>query len=507
MSYDLFVDLRAIQNYIFSSNKLKDNIGASYIVSTLLNKVEGKDLCKNSSGDIKSDSGSENKEEEKGFCGGGNLYLQCKTEDEAKNIVRNLSKRIFEKAPGLSFNAVILKAEEEKDFSYRMQRLYQKMAEEKRTHHQITTLPSYGINAQCSAGPLSAQYQDPFEKDKYISEVVYAKRKLLKNDKENDKEVDTISDEYSQYLSDDFKLTEEFLEISPLKGEDSHIAVVHIDGNGIGAIFSTLKTLSDYQEFSKKLNTDMHKALRETIKILEDKIRKGEWDYNYKTVNVENVLKYILPLRPIYIGGDDITFVCEGRLGIELSCIFIEEVQKLLNRDDVSFCAGVAIAKTNFPFFQIYKAADALCRSAKNKRLQDIKEEVAKKSDSYIDFHMINSSVYSNLEKVRKIQYTSISGKNILYYRPYKLSEMKKQIENAKNFARTWPNSKLAKFREVLYKSEDELTAFKQDINTKINLPLFYDGFQDFANSDDFFFDNKTIFLDIIELIDLLPEE
>ena len=502
MSYDLFVDLRAIQNYIFSSNKLKDNIGASYIVSTLLNKVEGKDLCKNSSGDIKSDSGSENNEEEKGFCGGGNLYLQCKTEDEAKNIVRNLSKRIFEKAPGLSFNAVILKAEEEKDFSYRMQRLYQKMAEEKRTHHQITTLPSYGINAQCSAGPLSAQYLDNSEGSrKYISEVVQVKRIAAKRAESE------FKDKYKEALGDDFEPTDEFLKISPLKGEDSHIAVVHIDGNGIGAIFSTLKTLSDYQEFSNKLNNDMQQALRETIKILEDKIRKREWDYNYKTVNEENVLKYILPLRPIYIGGDDITFVCEGRLGIELSCIFIEEVQKLLNRDDVSFCAGVAIAKTNFPFFQIYKAADALCRSAKNKRLQDIKEEVAKKSDSYIDFHMINSSVYSNLEKVRKIQYTSISGKNILYYRPYKLSEMKKQIENAKNFARTWPNSKLAKFREVLYKSKDELTAFKQDINTKINLPLFYDGFQDFANSDDFFFDNKTIFLDIIELIDLLPEE
>jgi len=502
MSYDLFVDLRAIQNYIFSSNKLKDNIGASYIVSTLFNNGEGKDLCKNSSGDIKSDSGSENNEEEKGFCGGGNLYLQCKTEDEAKNIVRNLSKRIFEKAPGLSFNAVILKAEEEKDFSYRMQRLYQKMAEEKRTHHQITTLPSYGINAQCSAGPLSAQYLDNSEGSrKYISEVVQVKRIAAKRAESE------FKDKYKEALGDDFEPTDEFLKISPLKGEDSHIAVVHIDGNGIGAIFSTLKTLSDYQEFSNKLNNDMQQALRETIKILEDKIRKGEWDYNYKTVNEQNILKYILPLRPIYIGGDDITFVCEGRLGIELSCIFIEEVQKLLNRDDVSFCAGVAIAKTNFPFFQIYKAADALCRSAKNKRLQDIKEEVAKKSDSYIDFHMINSSVYSNLEKVRKIQYTSISGKNILYYRPYKLSEMKKQIENAKNFARTWPNSKLAKFREVLYKSKDELTAFKQDINTKINLPLFYDGFQDFANSDDFFFDNKTIFLDIIELIDLLPEE
>ena len=481
MSYDLYVDLRAIQRYIFSSNKLRDNLGASYLVSHIFDDF---------------------KDEKKGFCGGGNLYRQCDNEIRAKEIVRDLSRAIFETAPGLSFNAAIVKTKENEDFSSRIKRLHQKLEEEKQTRQQITTLRSYGVNAQCSSGPLSAQYRDPFEKDKYISEVVYAKRKLLKNDKENDKEVDTISDEYSQYLSDDFKLTEEFLEISPLKGEDSHIAVVHIDGNGIGAIFSTLKTLSDYQEFSKKLNTDMHKALRETIKILEDKVRKGEWDYNYKPVNEQNILKNILPLRPIYIGGDDITFVCEGKLGIVLACTYIEQIKKILNDKKITFCAGIAIAKTNFPFFQTYKAAEALCRSAKNKRMKE--DEI----ESYIDFHMINSSIYSNLEEVRKIQYKSIDGINLLY-RPYKIDDLKTQIENAINFAKAWPNSKLAKFREVLYKESSERRTFSRELKTRGDLELYCKGesFQDFQTSEDFTLGSKTIFLDIIELIDLLPEE
>ncbi|HOJ42294.1 MAG TPA: hypothetical protein PK577_05825 [Candidatus Syntrophosphaera thermopropionivorans] len=482
MSYDLYVDLRAIQRYIFSSNKLRDNLGASYLVSHIFDDF---------------------KDENTGFCGGGNLYRQCDNEIRAKEIVRDLSRAIFETAPGLSFNAAIVKTKENEDFSSRIKRLHQKLEEEKQNHQQITTLRSYGVNAQCSSGPLSAQYRDPFEKDKYISEVVYTKRiKLLKNDKENDKEDDTISDEYSQYLSDDFKLTEEFLEISPLKGEDSHIAVVHIDGNGIGAIFSTLKTLSDYQEFSKKLNNDMQQALRETIKILEDKIRKGEWDYNYKTVNEENVLKYILPLRPIYIGGDDITFVCEGKLGIVLACTYIEQIKKILNDKEITFCAGIAIAKTNFPFFQTYKAAEALCRSAKNKRMKE--DEI----ESYIDFHMINSSIYSNLEEVRKIQYKSIDGINLLY-RPYKIDDLKTQIENAINFAKAWPNSKLAKFREVLYKESSERRTFSRELKTRGDLELYCKGesFQDFQTSEDFTLGSKTIFLDIIELIDLLPEE
>ncbi|HQJ41101.1 MAG TPA: hypothetical protein PK449_06060, partial [Exilispira sp.] len=153
MSYDLYVDLRAIQRYIFSSNKLRDNLGASYLVSHIFDDF---------------------KDENTGFCGGGNLYRQCDNEIRAKEIVRDLSRAIFETAPGLSFNAAIVKTKENEDFSSRIKRLHQKLEEEKQNHQQITTLRSYGVNAQCSSGPLSAQYQDPFEKDKYISEVVYA---------------------------------------------------------------------------------------------------------------------------------------------------------------------------------------------------------------------------------------------------------------------------------------------------------------------------------------------
>jgi hypothetical protein len=476
MSYDLYVDLRAIQRYIFSSNKLRDNLGASFIVSHIFDDF---------------------KDEKTGFCGGGNLYRQCDSDSQAKEIVRDLSRAIFKTAPGLSFNAAIIKTKEDEDFSTRIKRLHQKLEEEKQTHQQITTLRSYGVNAQCSSGPLSAQYLDNSEGSrKYISEVVQVKRIAAKRAESE------FKDKYKEALGDDFEPTDEFLKISPLKGEDSHIAVVHIDGNGIGAIFSTLKTLSDYQEFSKKLNNDMQQALRETIKILEDKIRKREWDYNYKTVNEENVLKYILPLRPIYIGGDDITFVCEGKLGIVLACTYIEQIKKILNDKEITFCAGIAIAKTNFPFFQTYKAAEALCRSAKNKRIKEDENE------SYIDFHMINSSIYSNLEEVRKIQYKSIDGINLLY-RPYKIDDLKAQIENAKNFAKTWPNSKLAKFKEVLYKDSSERRTFSRELKTRGDLELYCKGesFQDFQTSEDFTLGSKTIFLDIIELIDLLPEE
>jgi len=217
MSYDLYVDLRAIQNYIFSSNKLKENIGASYLVSDIFIINEFKD-------------------KEIGFCGGGNLYLQCENKAQARNIVKSLSMKIFETAPGLSFNAVILKTREEEDFSSRMESLHQKLEEEKQTHQQITTLRSYGVNAQCSSGPLSAQYVDYSDGGrKYISEVVKAKR--LAADKAKNK----INKEYQDILGKEFELSEDLNKLGQKEGEDSHIAVVHIDGNEIGKLYKDQK--------------------------------------------------------------------------------------------------------------------------------------------------------------------------------------------------------------------------------------------------------------------------
>jgi len=476
MSYDLYVDLRAIQRYIFSSNKLRDNLGASYLVSHIFDDF---------------------KDEKTGFCGGGNLYRQCDSDSQAKEIVRDLSRAIFETAPGLSFNAAIIKTKEDEDFSTRIKRLHQKLEEEKQTHQQITTLRSYGVNAQCSFGALSAQYLDNSEGSrKYISEVVKAKR--LAADKAKNK----INKEYKDILGKDFELSEDFNKLGQKEGEDSHLAVVHIDGNEIAKLYKEQKSLSEYQNLSRIMNNAMSDALKATIKILADNILEGKWKYYEQEINSGKAESLPLPLRPIYIGGDDITFVCEGKLGIVLACTYIEQIKKILNDKEITFCAGIAIAKTNFPFFQTYKAAEALCRSAKNKRIKEDENE------SYIDFHMINSSIYSNLEEVRKIQYKSIDGINLLY-RPYKIDDLKAQIENAKNFAKTWPNSKLAKFREVLYKESSERRTFSRELKTRGDLELYCKGesFQDFQTSEDFTLGSKTIFLDIIELIDLLPEE
>ena len=61
----------------------------------------------------------------------------------------------------------------------------------------------------------------------------------------------------------------------------------------------------------------------------------------------------------------------------------------------------------------------------------------------------------------------------------------------------------------MLYKESSERRTFSRELKTRGDLELYCKGesFQDFQTSEDFTLGSKTIFLDIIELIDLLPEE
>ena len=75
----------------------------------------------------------------------------------------------------------------------------------------------------------------------------------------------------------------------------------------------------------------------------------------------------VFPLRPIVYGGDDLTFICDGRLGLDLTAFYLKEFAKekikICGTDQsVDACAGVAIVPTKFPFAEAYNFADQLCR-------------------------------------------------------------------------------------------------------------------------------------------------
>ena len=74
-----------------------------------------------------------------------------------------------------------------------------------------------------------------------------------------------------------------------------------------------------------------------------------------------------LPFRPIVFGGDDVTFVCEGRLGLPLAAHYLTRLASeiLPDGDPLYARAGIAIVKTHYPFARAYELAGRLGDSAK----------------------------------------------------------------------------------------------------------------------------------------------
>ncbi len=99
----VLIDTPSIQNYIFSSNRLKVNIGASHIVKTIfeeplinaLNTIgTGKNEWRNNPDKIFIHNNIDTKWEI-GYIGGGNALVFFQNSTDAKNFIKNFSKEIL----------------------------------------------------------------------------------------------------------------------------------------------------------------------------------------------------------------------------------------------------------------------------------------------------------------------------------------------------------------------------------------------------------------------------
>jgi hypothetical protein len=100
-------------------------------------------------------------------------------------------------------------------------------------------------------------------------------------------------------------------------------------------------------------------------------------------------------------GGDDVTFVCDGRLGLALAALYLEKFEQHTASDDEQFfaCAGVSIAKAHYPFARSYSLSNELCKSAKQLvRSND-------QSASAIDWHLAASGLLGSLKEIRQREY------------------------------------------------------------------------------------------------------
>lgn len=147
-----------------------------------------------------------------------------------------------------------------------------------------------------------------------------------------------------------------------LAGGDNFIAVVHVDGNGMGRRVNGLyeQTEEDWEACCGKL-----RRFSEGI--------QADFEAAFQAMAAEAAAgcsraDRMLPLRPVILAGDDVCFVAAGDIGLECARVFLERLAERVNREDgehYAACAGVALVHKKYPFHQAYDLAEELCSSAK----------------------------------------------------------------------------------------------------------------------------------------------
>ncbi len=533
--FDLcLLDCSAIQDYVFGSNKLKSNVGASQIVEEIYSEEPkgwlaqviaevvpaGKFVLKKwRETPEKIHLGKPGTLMETGYVGGGNALLLFRRHDGenlAKKFVQAWTRKLLLEAPGVQ-PVVAIQETDSLDNPAALEAVFKLLEENKNLQKAETVIPRHGITAECKVTGLSVEdYHSSGKNQKeYLSSVAAAKFEQADaandaiNEKYLTKEFDT---KYKQYtFGNDLEA------LGQKKGEDNHIAIVHIDGNSIGEKFKACETPADKRMLADRIDDITTKAVQATLQklrpYLPDLVDGSLQPYwNPKTQ------QYILPVRPIVLSGDDITFISDARLGFFLAETFmkaftagnlrdIAPLQKNENLAKLSCCAGIAITRTKYPFYRGYQLAEKLCRRAK--------KEGRESNTSWLDFHFSHSGLsFGDLETLRQRRYQV--GENKLLWRPWKLGDPNNMqdfqaAKNAIHHFRTqgregkgWPNSKLHELFHALVQGQEQTKGFLAQAKAR-GLTLHH--IPEAGNAHETgWYSNRTPYYDILEMMDFYPE-
>jgi len=379
------------QRYIFRSNRLRENIGASTIIRWLTEAPERffeewrvpmpKPLHKS--------------------VGGGSALCLFKTRGEAEAFANELSLGVLKHLPGLELFLVTEPMDWEKDLLFAADDapaggrtnvigiLRDRLAAKKNRREHAVRQYTWGIHRQCPDSGMPANaYVDAPDADEPAARAM----ELIVKEAFGRKSQEDFDDRFLKGLEIqpvngrkwEF-MTQDYLE-QVLGGEKSaknYVAIVHIDGNAmgskVGAFLETpFASNEDYLEQYARFTEDIDRAYRTAMRRMIEHVMR-EYDrwagpiYGCSEAVLETYA-HVVPLRPVVQSGDDVSFIALGQLGIEMARVFLQYLQQQsmeINGMPFRFdaCAGVAVVRRKFPFWLAYELAEQLCANAK-KRLK-----------------------------------------------------------------------------------------------------------------------------------------
>ena len=430
-SYLVMLQTNSNQPFIFSSPRLREQIGASFEITLLSHwvKEEAEKLLKpkplptsfwvsDSSGKV--------------------IVRFTETDGDpkelAKRLIREVTLRALTDAPGLDVTGVFIEATFDKVDARDLNKLDRVFLEYSLNRRPAAArFPQFpflergsesALPASASLGALEFSQEslqpDNFDESSPLSLPSRVKRLFASTSRK--RQVDDVQERLAKEGKelkqepplDPTKLAAAFQdgeEFEDAKNMLSSVGVVHIDGNGVGAIMRDLGSAhSKAQEAgvcvsADEVHTDPDDALQAFIMVVNKRLDKTVKDaialswYDVQELTPDSVV----PIVPVLVGGDDVTVYTDGRFAIPFAEAYIRHYEELTEKDELlkqlavvagakkagplTASAGVAIVGRNFPFHIAYDLAEGLV--SRGKKLGKMKDTVP---CSTIDFHVLRDA-------------------------------------------------------------------------------------------------------------------
>ena len=426
-SYLVMLQTNSNQSFIFSSPRLREQIGASFEITLLSKWVKDKaeELL-----DTKTLPSSFWVSDSSGKVIVRFTEADGDPKDLAKRLIREVTLRALTDAPGLDVTGVFVKASSstvDADDLQKLDRVFLEYSLNRRP--AAARFPQFpflergsesALPASASLGALEFSQESlqayNFDESSPLSLPSRVKRAFASTSRKQ--QVDDVKERLARQGKklkqepplDPTKLAAAFQdgeEFENVKNMLSSVGVVHIDGNGVGTIMRDLgcahrtvqkvgvSTTSDEEttEESKSLQSFIMEVNRRLDNVVKDAIALSWYDVQELTPDT------VVPIVPVLVGGDDVTVYTDGRYAIPFAEAYIHHYERLTKDDDLlsvlaivaggkkadaperdhfeiddyiiqkpgplTASAGVAIVGRNFPFHIAYDLAEELVSRGK----------------------------------------------------------------------------------------------------------------------------------------------
>lgn len=518
--------VQGIQGFIFQTNKLREIVGASELVEEICTvEFEGLLGEKYHEYTKTDDTGAV-------MHAAGNIKYIFNNREDCEKCVREFPRKVANLAPGITISQAVI--DYSGNFETDVAKLESLLRGQRNNPTRSSLLGLMGIKRSQQTGLPVVEIEKGKTKndtDLYNDAGTSAKRhvkvkmenwyKQYNNERTGTPTYGLCEKAFGMQL----KFTQIAYDIEKITDKNDWIAIIHVDGNGLGQIVQRVgKDPEKFSKFSKQLD---HATTRSANDAFWATVEKHKLPVT-KT-------DYPIPIRPTVLSGDDHTLICRGDLAITYITEYMkafeknthEDLKEILvdsevfsdGSDHLTSCAGIAFVKSSYPFYYGYELAETLCSIAKKdaKNGLDLSKELPK---SCLMFHKVQDSFIQEWDEIQRRELTPHDGTSFVfgpYYLPInesgespkkdrwtihrlmkeveELSAENKEISATKNHLRQW----LSLMHDINIDKADQFRERQRQLGDKKFVEL----------TEEYLEDSKKVFpvYDILELHTVINQE